>query len=426
MFLTVLVTVLAIPALLFVWSAQSLQANKAKARTTGLPILVRWISPTNPFWMMIGSTVTLRCRALGIGTKHFRRFYIFGWEANERHVIHQELGPAFMVVSPGGNWLCVSDATIFTEVLQRRTDFRRNMEQFAVVNVYGKNLTTTDDEEWQKHRKVTAVTFTEKNNELVWQQSLLQTRGMLDYWLEHQPINTIADDTKVFTLNVLAAAIFNKAYPFEGSAESKARQSTQDASNVYRDSLGKILKYIIPIFICGEQWLQAWWTPESWKGAGTAIATFRDYVSSLIREERDFVKQGAQKNQHLVAALVRACESDEAENRKLAPGKRNMTLTEQEIISNLFVYAFAGNDTTAISLNNLLVHLAAFPETQEWIAEEIRHYLPKGDLSMWDYKTFPQLKRCLAVVVRIASTCSISMLIYDRWNPSVSTTPSVN
>jgi cytochrome P450 len=404
MFFTVLVTVLALPTLFVVWSAQSLLANRAKARTTGLPILERWISPLNPFWMMIGSTVTLKCRALGIGTKHFHRFYIFGWEANERHVIHQELGPAFMLVSPGGNWLCVSDATVFTEVLQRRTDFRRNMEQFSVVNVYGKNLATTDDEEWQKHRKVTAVTFTEKNNELVWQQSLLQTRGMMDYWHEHQPINTIADDTKIFTLNVLAAAIFNKAYPFEGATESKARQSNQDASNVYRDSLGKILKYIIPIFICGEKGLQAWWTPESWKGAGIAIATFRDYVSSLIREERDVVKQGAQKNQHLVAALVRACESDEAENRKLAPGKRNMTLTEQEIISNLFVYAFAGNDTTAISLSNLLVQLAAFPETQEWIAEEIRHYLPEGDLSLWDYKTFPKLKRCLAVVVRMHRT----------------------
>lgn len=76
-----------------------------------------------------------------------------------------------------------------------------------------------------------------------------------------------------------------------------------------------------------------------------------------------------------------------------------MTLTEEEIISNVFVYAFAGNDTTAISLNHLLVHLAAFLETQEWIEEEICHYLPEDDTSQWAYKTFPKLKRCLAVVV---------------------------
>jgi cytochrome P450 len=398
MIAAVLLTMLGLPCLWFFWSALSLQANKAKAETTGLPLMVRWVTPTNPFWMMVGSSFVLKCRALGIGTKYFHRFYIFGWEANERHVVHQELGPAFMLVSPGGNWLCVSDASIFTDVIHRRTDFRRNMEQFAVLNVYGKNLSTTDDEEWQKHRKVTAITFTENNNKLVWEQSLLQTRGMLQYWLERQPVNTTNDDTKVFTLNVLAAAIFDKSYPFEGAAESKTHISTQNGFE-YRDSLGKILKNIIPIFIFGEQGLKAWWTPHSWKSAGLAIDVFRSYVTGLINEEREHMDLGVQKNQHLVAALVCACESEQRENGHSAQRKRDMTLTEEEIISNLFVYAFAGNDTTAIALNHLLVDLAASPETQEWIAEEIRHYLPEDDLSQWPYKTFPHLKRCLAVVV---------------------------
>jgi cytochrome P450 len=122
-------------------------------------------------------------------------------------------------------------------------------------------------------------------------------------------------------------------------------------------------------------------------------------VTGLIKEEREAMNQGTQKNQHLVAALVRACASEESENAQAVPGKKNMTLTEEEIISNLFVYAFAGNDTTAISLNHLLVHLAASPETQKWISEEIRHYLTDDDPSQWSYSTFPKLKRCLAVVV---------------------------
>lgn len=395
-----LLTILALPGLLFVWSALSLRTNKAKAESTGLPLLVRWVAPTNPFWMIFGSSIVLKCRALHIGTKHFRRFYNFGWEANERHVVHQELGPAFMLVSPGGNWLCVSDSSVFTDVIHRRTEFRRNMEQFAVLNVYGKNLSTTDDEEWQKHRKVTAITFTEKNNELVWQQSLKQIQGMLNYWLQRQPVDTVSDDTKVFTLNVLAAAIFNKSYPFEGAAEAKGNVNKEDDSYQYRDSLGKILANIIPIFICGERGLQSWWTPMSWKSAGTAIATFRSYVTGLIDEERSHMKHGIQNNQHLVAALVRAC-ADEQTEQAATPNKskRNMTLTEEEIISNLFVYAFAGNDTTAIALTHLLVDLAAHPETQEWISQEILHYLPEDDTSKWSYKTFPKLKRCLAVVV---------------------------
>ncbi|KAL5431202.1 hypothetical protein PMIN07_009928 [Paraphaeosphaeria minitans] len=396
MLVAVLTSLLAVPGLFLIWSALSLQANKKKAETTGLPLLVRWVTPINPFWLLCGSSIVLKCRAWGIGTKNFHRFYTFGWEANERHIVHEELGPAFMLVSPGGNWLCVSDASVFAEVIHRRTDFRRNMEQFELLNVYGKNLATTDDEEWQKHRKITAITFTERNNELVWKQSISQARGMIEYWLKHQHVNTTADDTKMFTLNVLAAAIFNKSYSYHGAAEAKAEEKDDNDSHLYRDSLGRILGHVIPILICGEQGLKAWWTPKTWKEVSNSIATFRSYVTGLINEERANIERGEQNNQHLVAAVVRACER---EKHEASGGKRPATLTEQEIISNMFVYAFAGNDTTAIVLNHLLVNLAAHPDSQEWVAEEIRHYLPDNDRTTWAYTTFPKLKRCQAVIM---------------------------
>jgi hypothetical protein len=83
------------------------------------------------------------------------------------------------------------------------------MEEFAVLNVYGKRLSTTDDQEWQRHRKMTAVTFIEKNNELVWQKTIVQAKGVLKYWTERaqQPIWTTHNNAEVFTLNVLAAAL---------------------------------------------------------------------------------------------------------------------------------------------------------------------------------------------------------------------------
>jgi cytochrome P450 len=393
--LGVLLTLLAIPASLLVWSYLSIQRNKAIAAKIGFPILVKWISPVNPFWMITGSSIVIMCRKLHLGTANFRRMYFFGWEGNERSRIHEEIGNVFTLVTPAGNWLCVSDAEAIDDVVRRPKEFRRNMEQMAVLNVYGKNLSTTDDEEWQKHRKVTAIAFTERNNELVWHESIVQSKAMLGYWMEHQPVMTIAADTKVFTLNVLAAAIFNRNYPFEG-AEKKAATIGKDDRYQYRDSLSTILSSIVQIFVFGEQGLKAWWTPKSWKDAAVAIDVFRSYILNLISEERDFVARGVEHNQHLVAALVRACE---VEKRAEQPGRRNMSLTETEIISNLFVYAFAGNDTTAIVLGHLLVDLAAHPKTQEWIAEEIHHYLPGEDSSEWNFRTFPKLKRCLAVVV---------------------------
>jgi cytochrome P450 len=399
MITTILVTVLALPTVLVVWSAISLQANLAKAKAAGFPVLVRYITPTNPLWMAFGSKLVRLFLRLSLTTKDsaFTRFYLFGWEANERYRVHAELGDAFMVVSPGGNWLYVANPDAAWDMMKRPADFVRNTEQLAVLNVYGKNLSTTDGAEWQKHRKVTSTTFTEKNNELVWTSSLSQAKGMLEYWTQRapQPVRTVAEDTKTFTLNVLAAALFSKPYPFEGRQESKLKNATgeADVSYLYRDSLSKILSNIIVIFIFGGEKLKnSTWLPKSWQEAGNAVATFKKYVVSLIEQEKTNYQNGVHNRNDLVAALVRSTMAQKKEGR-------DMTFTEQDIISNTFVYAFAGNDTTAITLAHMIVNLAAHPETQEWVAEEIRHYYPEKDSTEWAYSNWSKLKRCQAVAV---------------------------
>ena len=407
--LTILLTLLALPVALTIWSAQSLAQNRAKARAIGLPYLERWISPMNPFWLLGGSRFVRLCERLGIATENMSRIYSYGWEANTRAQVHEHVGSdVFIVVHPGGLQLCVADAAVTYDILQRRRDFRRNMEEMAVLNVYGKNLSTTDDEEWQRHRKMTGVTFTEKNNELVWRQSLSQTEGMLEFWTKRckQPIRSTHQDTKVFTLNVLAAAMFDKVYPFEGKSEETKSKHEGDTSYMYRASLSTILGSIIQIFILGEEGLKAWWTPKSWKGAAEAMAIFRSYILRLIDEERTHVKQGRTDRQHLVARLVRALDTNQSpgdaplyEVADEDKAIKTVNMTEEEIISNLFVYAFAGNDTTAIALTSILYHLAANPQSQEWISEELHHYLTSSDTNTWSFENFKKLKRCGAVIV---------------------------
>ena len=402
-------TLLALPITWILWTAQSLARNRAIAKASGLPYLERWVNPVNPFWLLYGSSFVRLCQRLGIATENMSRIYSYGWEANARSEVFEYVSSdVFLLAHPGGLQLCVADASVIYDILQRRTDFRRNMEEMAVLNVYGKNLSTTDDQEWQRHRKMTGVTFTEKNNELVWTQSLEQAKGMLTYWTERcqKPVRSTSEDTKILTLNVLAAAIFNKVYAFQGEAEESQNRHEDDQSYTYRASLSTILGSIIQIFIFGEEGLKAFWTPKSWKGAAEAMATFRSYILGLMDEERSYSTNHQNDRQHLVARLVRACEegprSDDADPH-VPTGEENtsnkVNMTKEEIVSNLFVYAFAGNDTTAIALTNIIIHLAANPQTQDWIAEELHHYLPNGDIKSWSYDNFKKLKRCGAVIV---------------------------
>ena len=73
-----------------------------------------------------------------------------------------------------------------------------------------------------------------------------------------------------------------------------------------------------------------------------------------------------------------------------------------EILGNAFVYYFAGHNTTAAVFAYAVYLLAAYLEVQDWVTEELEHFLPISDDSEWRYEElFPKLKRCLAVLVCI-------------------------
>ena len=78
----------------------------------------------------------------------------------------------------------------------------------------------------------------------------------------------------------------------------------------------------------------------------------------MIEEERTNISKNVSTRKDLVSALARASLTQQKNGRE-------MTITEQEIISNTFVFGFAGNDTTAIPLTHTIMNLAANPTTQE-------------------------------------------------------------
>ena len=133
----------ALPMTTIIWSVISLTANISKARAIGLPILIRYVKSSHPLWMAFGSDIVRLARRLGLATKNFDRFYLLGWHANGRFRVHAELVDAFTLVAAGGYWIYVAEPKAVWDILRRPRDFGRNIEQLAVLNVYGKNTSTT-------------------------------------------------------------------------------------------------------------------------------------------------------------------------------------------------------------------------------------------------------------------------------------------
>lgn len=124
--------VLSLPVLGIVYTVGCLLSNYLAARKVGVPVIVVPVNPESPFWMLIsdafGSYIDYALSWIPIGSGTFARYAHRGWDVHDKAKTFEELGDTFILVTTGKNWLYVCNADAFTEILQRRADFKRPLE----------------------------------------------------------------------------------------------------------------------------------------------------------------------------------------------------------------------------------------------------------------------------------------------------------
>lgn len=136
---------------------------------------------------------------------------------------------------------------------------------------------------------------------------------------------------------------------------------------------------------------------------GLLIDTLQTHVLQLYNEGKypSFEKETDSGN--LLSSMIAATENGRQEaNQEMKSMKNELLQPRQEGLSmssmfgNVFVYDFAGHDTTAAVFAYAILLLAANKDCQDWIAEKLQHVLVPGNGKTWEYnQAFPQLKRCL-------------------------------
>ncbi len=267
------------------------------------------------------------------------------------------------------------------------------------LEVYGPCISTASAIDWPRHRKVLATPFNENIMRFVWDESLHQARDMLEAWTSsgEPQVSDFAKDTRTLSLNVLAATGFQHSYKFRSSSS----QPGTDEVGSYRDALQTVLDNAITLMVVSPRLLQLPLLPGSWTRIGKAAAEFRQYMVHMLDEETFLLRQGKMGTGSLMTSFVRALdtrqEEESAANSNKGPPKG---MTIDEIFGNIFVINFAGHDTTANTLAFSMLQLAANPEVQDWVSEEVQEIT--GNKEKWDYnELFSSLKRCRAVLVRI-------------------------
>jgi len=209
----------------------------------------------------------------------------------------------------------------------------------------------------------------------------------------------VADDTRTFSLHVLASAGFGKRYPFQGYLKASA----VNVATSYKESLQLMLDICILLVILGEKFLPKPWLPSKLKKLHQAVGSFRRYMTEVYEEEKTSIAQGKPPAESVMTSVIRSASQDVAEPKGSHDSNQEPGgLTESEIYGNIFVFNFAGHDTTAHTVASAVVVLACKPLVQDWLYEELRSVLGDSSPEACSYtNNFPRLKRCLAILVSI-------------------------
>ena len=220
---------------------------------------------------------------------------------------------------------------------------------------------------------------------------------MLQAWTGWGQSGTIgvARDTRTLSLDVLAATGFRKSYKFRASTEPGP-----DEARNYREALMLTLDNALFMMLVPPKLLTLPFVPKTWARIGQATNDFRQYMMDMLNEERQLLDAGKPGTGNLMSSLVRASKDEQTRKANKSNTDDANGLTVGEILGNIFVITFAGHDTTANTLAYAMLLLAAYPEVQGWVGEELYEVLGDSSSETWSYEQlFPRLKRCLAVLV---------------------------
>ena len=219
---------------------------------------------------------------------------------------------------------------------------------------------------------------------------------MAESWADQGRMGTMetVPDTATIALHVLTFVGFGLSYPFHGGLRDLPAGHTM----TYRDALSLCLQNTLTFSIFSRKTLSRSFLPTKLRTLGLAIKEFQTYMEEMLSHQKARVKE-EHESTNLMSALVRA--SEEARRTQDESGSRRHGLSDDEIFGNIFMFNLAGHETTANTVAASLVLLAAHPECQEWLAEEIRRVLENSKGSEeWKYEeVFPKLRRCLSVMV---------------------------
>ncbi|KJZ76390.1 hypothetical protein HIM_04119 [Hirsutella minnesotensis 3608] len=353
-----------------------------EARRLGLPIVLIPVSFEDGWWLPLRPLFAWVERLpYGLGS-----WYVYtemGWPTVDGRETSARLGENFILCSPTRNQIVTCYSPAVHQVCRDNNKWTVPETQSQVFAFFGPNVTSTQGVEWQRHRKIVASAFNERNMSEVWRVTS-ERAAELD--LDTRTLGELRSSFDILAMRVLATVAFGQDAELTG-VPTGHRLS-------FMDSLRFIMENIILTVLFNSLKAPDWILPGTLRRLKLSVAEFRLYMQEMVFQEM----KSPTGVKTLLSAMISANETEKVE-KNYHPSY----LTDSELYGNLFVFNLAGYETTASSLSFALPYLAAYADVQDWLTEEVdRVYTRDGEYQ----QTYPKMVRCLAwmyEVMRLAS-----------------------
>ncbi|KAI9769539.1 MAG: hypothetical protein M1840_004017 [Geoglossum simile] len=417
----VVVVAALLPVFYFFSLYRRFRTNLQAAKASGIPYVILPIYMLNRVWMMTSQLWLPAVKMLPDSwTKNRIEFLDPEWAWYLGHKPFRQLKTDFfLTVSPGGILGFTCDADVISQIVSRRNDFPKPLEMYGMLNIFGRNVVSTEGPLWRQHRKITAPPFTERNNALVWKESLSQAQVMLRGWVGEsgkgdKTVTDFPGDTMRLPLHVISFAGFGVRMMWpaqEGEILDTGEKATRIGCTVapeghtmsYSIALWTLLQNILWVLLL-PRWLLKHSPLEIHKQSYTAYIEWGQYMRQLFEKKKAGIREGElgdgldlmgvprwglQLIGH-IGSLVKGAGTitdtqivaSETEGSKIL-----QLLTDDEIMGNAFVFILAGHETTASTLQYSLLSLALNTSAQRRLQQDLDHQFGKRSITSWDYET---------------------------------------
>ena len=206
--------------------------NLAAAKSTGLLCIQVPVFFLNRAWLITQHMVIPYLRKIPQTlTNPWLELTFESWFWTHQYTFFETLGvDTFLTVSPGGIVLSTAEPAVINQITSRAKDFPKPIKVYETLNIYGKNVVSTEGHMWRHQRRITSPSFSEKTNRIVFSESLRQVQAMLESWIGNEDISpiihTVAQDTARLSLHVISKAGFGKNLSWPGSEGSKEESAS--------------------------------------------------------------------------------------------------------------------------------------------------------------------------------------------------------